>query len=114
MTQSSSKLSLATDAAPGPGAGSFSPREIVSELDRYIIGQGEAKRAVAVALRNVGEDPAPLGLREVELVSREHVRARRYGRDTLEEVFLDIARGNGKGQGDVEPGDHDKGRGAAA
>ncbi|WP_370931699.1 ATP-dependent protease ATPase subunit HslU [Bartonella sp. DGB1] len=30
----------------------FSPREIVSELDRFIIGQHEAKRAVAVALRN--------------------------------------------------------------
>lgn len=31
---------------------SFSPREIVSELDRYIIGQQDAKKAVAVALRN--------------------------------------------------------------
>ncbi len=31
---------------------SFSPREIVSELDRYIIGQADAKKAVAVALRN--------------------------------------------------------------
>ncbi|MBM3560010.1 MAG: ATP-dependent protease ATPase subunit HslU [Alphaproteobacteria bacterium] len=31
---------------------SFSPREIVSELDRYIVGQVDAKRAVAVALRN--------------------------------------------------------------
>lgn len=30
----------------------FTPREIVSELDRYIIGQGKAKRAVAIALRN--------------------------------------------------------------
>jgi ATP-dependent HslUV protease ATP-binding subunit HslU len=30
----------------------FTPREIVSELDRYIVGQGEAKRAVAIALRN--------------------------------------------------------------
>ena len=30
----------------------FSPREIVSELDRHIIGQTEAKRAVAIALRN--------------------------------------------------------------
>ena len=30
----------------------FSPREIVSELDRYIVGQNEAKRAVAIALRN--------------------------------------------------------------
>ena len=31
---------------------SFSPREIVSELDRHIVGQSDAKRAVAVALRN--------------------------------------------------------------
>ncbi|MBN9591958.1 MAG: ATP-dependent protease ATPase subunit HslU, partial [Alphaproteobacteria bacterium] len=30
----------------------FTPREIVSELDRFIVGQGEAKRAVAIALRN--------------------------------------------------------------
>ncbi|MBH9981527.1 ATP-dependent protease ATPase subunit HslU [Bartonella sp. B10834G6] len=30
----------------------FSPREIVSELDRFIIGQKDAKRAVAIALRN--------------------------------------------------------------
>ncbi|MFO1061867.1 MAG: ATP-dependent protease ATPase subunit HslU [Dongiaceae bacterium] len=51
---------------PDPGAGArslpsggereasaaFSPREIVSELDRFIVGQGEAKRAVAIALRN--------------------------------------------------------------
>src|SRR5262249_22420469 len=34
-----------------PGA-SFSPREIVSELDRFIVGQHDAKRAVAIALRN--------------------------------------------------------------
>ena len=31
---------------------SLSPREIVSELDRYVIGQKAAKRAVAIALRN--------------------------------------------------------------
>jgi ATP-dependent HslUV protease ATP-binding subunit HslU len=30
----------------------FSPREIVSELDRHIVGHAEAKRAVAIALRN--------------------------------------------------------------
>jgi len=30
----------------------FTPREVVSELDRYIVGQREAKRAVAIALRN--------------------------------------------------------------
>jgi ATP-dependent HslUV protease ATP-binding subunit HslU len=45
------------DATPqkpqaGPQAGGFSPREIVSELDRFIVGQGDAKRAVAIALRN--------------------------------------------------------------
>ena len=33
-------------------ATNFTPREIVSELDRYIIGQNDAKRAVAIALRN--------------------------------------------------------------
>lgn len=33
-------------------AAAFSPREIVSELDRFIVGQNEAKRAVAIALRN--------------------------------------------------------------
>ncbi|MGE4063927.1 MAG: ATP-dependent protease ATPase subunit HslU [Rhodospirillaceae bacterium] len=44
---------------------SFSPREIVSELDRYIIGQAEAKRAVAVALRNRWRrQQLPAGLRE--------------------------------------------------
>ena len=31
---------------------SFTPREIVSELDRYIVGQNDAKRSVAIALRN--------------------------------------------------------------
>jgi ATP-dependent HslUV protease ATP-binding subunit HslU len=30
----------------------FTPREIVGELDRYVVGQGKAKRAVAIALRN--------------------------------------------------------------
>ena len=33
-------------------APTFTPREIVSELDRYVVGQREAKRAVAIALRN--------------------------------------------------------------
>ncbi|MDH3242386.1 MAG: ATP-dependent protease ATPase subunit HslU [Alphaproteobacteria bacterium] len=35
-----------------PAAAAFSPREIVSELDRFIVGQKDAKRAVAIALRN--------------------------------------------------------------
>jgi len=36
----------------GSAVSSLSPREIVSELDRYVIGQKAAKRAVAIALRN--------------------------------------------------------------
>jgi ATP-dependent HslUV protease ATP-binding subunit HslU len=44
---------------------SFSPREIVSELDRFIIGQQDAKRAVAIALRNRWRrQQLPEGLRE--------------------------------------------------
>src|SRR5690554_4424263 len=46
-------LKASEQAAPEvTGAYTFSPREIVSELDRYIVGQREAKRAVAIALRN--------------------------------------------------------------
>ncbi|HNB25605.1 MAG TPA: ATP-dependent protease ATPase subunit HslU [Alphaproteobacteria bacterium] len=44
-----------TDAgSPGlnSGASALTPREIVHELDRHIVGQNEAKRAVAIALRN--------------------------------------------------------------
>jgi ATP-dependent HslUV protease ATP-binding subunit HslU len=44
---------------------SFSPREIVSELDRHIVGQNDAKRAVAIALRNRWRrQQLPEGLRE--------------------------------------------------
>jgi ATP-dependent HslUV protease ATP-binding subunit HslU len=47
------RLVAPADEPEGPGrATSFTPREIVSELDRFIVGQGKAKRAVAVALRN--------------------------------------------------------------
>jgi ATP-dependent HslUV protease ATP-binding subunit HslU len=35
-----------------PSGNSFTPREVVSELDHYIVGQDQAKRAVAIALRN--------------------------------------------------------------
>lgn len=46
-------------------ANAFTPREIVSELDRFIIGQADAKRAVAVALRNRWRrQQLPEGLRE--------------------------------------------------
>ena len=33
-------------------AGQLTPAQIVIELDRYVVGQGRAKRAVAIALRN--------------------------------------------------------------
>src|SRR6186713_2299924 len=43
----------------------FSPREIVSELDKHIVGQHDAKRAVAIALRNRWRrQQLPEGLRE--------------------------------------------------
>ncbi len=43
----------------------YSPREIVGELDRFIVGQGDAKRAVAIALRNRWRrQQLPEGLRE--------------------------------------------------
>jgi ATP-dependent HslUV protease ATP-binding subunit HslU len=43
----------------------YSPREIVSELDRFIVGQADAKRAVAIALRNRWRrQHVPEGMRE--------------------------------------------------
>src|SRR5271169_886612 len=43
----------------------YSPREIVSELDRFIVGQDDAKRAVAIALRNRWRrQQLPEGIRE--------------------------------------------------
>jgi len=41
-----------TDKNTKNEAGSFTPREIVSELDRHIVAQADAKRAAAIALRN--------------------------------------------------------------
>ncbi len=55
MKMSSSKASQPSEARARLAAAqiiAFSPREIVSELDRFIIGQNDAKRAVAIALRN--------------------------------------------------------------
>src|SRR4030042_3698970 len=36
----------------GTNGGQLTPREIVAELDKYIVGQEDAKRSVAIALRN--------------------------------------------------------------
>jgi len=43
---------MTREAPPGAAERPLSPREIVAELDRYIVGQRDAKRAVAIALRN--------------------------------------------------------------
>ncbi len=40
--------------APARRGDHLTPRQIVAELDKYIIGQAEAKRSVAIALRNAG------------------------------------------------------------
>tara|TARA_B100000700_G_scaffold253615_1_gene285528 strand:- start:185 stop:1552 length:1368 start_codon:yes stop_codon:yes gene_type:complete len=53
MVQKVSNLKVVkTEKKTGSKVSALSPREIVSELDRYVIGQNQAKRAVAVALRN--------------------------------------------------------------
>ena len=49
---------------------SLSPREIVSELDRYVIGQNAAKRAVAIALRNRWRRQALKGEMKDEVVPK--------------------------------------------
>src|SRR5690242_20836230 len=41
-----------TTSIPKPNLDELSPRQIVEELDKYVVGQSAAKRAVAVALRN--------------------------------------------------------------
>ena len=54
MIQKAPNLKVVKDAKSKEASkvSALSPREIVSELDRYVIGQNSAKRAVAVALRN--------------------------------------------------------------
>ena len=54
MTQKAPNLKIVKEPSNKDSSkvSALSPREIVSELDRYVIGQHQAKRAVAVALRN--------------------------------------------------------------
>ena len=51
-TKKVANLNLVKEKTEQSKVSALSPREIVSELDRYVIGQKEAKKAVAVALRN--------------------------------------------------------------
>jgi ATP-dependent HslUV protease ATP-binding subunit HslU len=52
MPTASAAVKVADSIRETDDKAAFSPRETVSELDRYIVGQHEAKRAVAIALRN--------------------------------------------------------------
>ena len=45
-------MSISLPERTSTGIDSLTPREIVAELDKYVVGQGQAKRAVAIALRN--------------------------------------------------------------
>ncbi|HET9985544.1 MAG TPA: ATP-dependent protease ATPase subunit HslU [Longimicrobiales bacterium] len=46
------ELAVGTTPSPGAWLDEMTPRQIVAELDKYIVGQDKAKRAVAIALRN--------------------------------------------------------------
>ena len=54
----------------------FSPRQIVAELDKYIIGQDKAKREVAVALRNRYRR-SQLSLEVQEEITPKNIRLRK-------------------------------------
>ena len=66
--------------------GSLTPREIVAELDKYVIGQAKAKRAVAIALRNrlrrqrlsadIADEVTPKNIRIRKRMLLEHERKR--------------------------------------
>jgi ATP-dependent HslUV protease ATP-binding subunit HslU len=45
-------MAIALPERTASAAGALTPRQIVAELDKYVVGQGKAKRAVAIALRN--------------------------------------------------------------
>ncbi len=63
----------------------FSPREIVSELDRYIVGQEDAKRAVAIALRNRWRRQAPF----LKVEATKFTEVGYVGRD-VEQIVRDL------------------------
>ena len=82
---------------------SMTPREIVSELDRHIIGQNDAKRAVAIALRNLVENAvrhAPQGpiVLEVSLPATCSVRDQGPGMAPQRALELQQRHQRGGGQ----------------
>ena len=71
-------------------AQSLTPRQIVAELDKHVVGQGAAKRAVAIALRAEDDDAAGVALREAHdgLELRERVVGRGPEAEEEDEVGL--------------------------
>ena len=76
-------------ALTGPDLGPWTPRKIVAELDQHIVGQADAKRSVAIALRNrYRRQLAPDEIRDVVDALRElflRVRAEAEARAKAEE-----------------------------
>ena len=74
-------MSISLPERTSTGIDSLTPREIVAELDKYVVGQGRAKRAVAIALRNRlrrQKLPADLaGIHYIEYSLSDVVTARR-------------------------------------
>ena len=77
---------------------SLSPREIVSELDRYVIGQKAAKRAVAIALRNRWRRQALKGAMKDEVLPKNilMIGPTGVGKTWLSLAIALIAAGGGK------------------
>jgi ATP-dependent protease Clp ATPase subunit len=73
--------SASEQGVPVVSAGDLTPKQVVEQLDRYIVGQGEAKRAVAIAIRNrwrrqqLPEDMRLFSLSRIQSIFRsKHVR----------------------------------------
>ena len=45
-------IEISVEPTAGPALENMTPRQIVAELDKYVVGQRHAKRSVAIALRN--------------------------------------------------------------
>ena len=70
---------------------SMTPKEIVAELDKYIIGQDEAKKSVAIALRNrYRRSLLPDEMREE--ITPKNIRLRKKILDTAERKKFDSKR----------------------
>ncbi len=68
----------------------LTPREIVSELDKYIIGQHQAKRSVAIALRNRWRrQQVPRELRDEILVIQEQNKDRSSAIEIVSDIKIE-------------------------